>query len=525
MSQLNANKKNLNDNSVESSKYSKNQKILVFHSSKSIKDLFDLAYNEICSNGYYPFTNTLDIIYTDSFDELNNFIFNFSDISDKNELVCIYLMTQESNFMQIRDFAKSLRDDSNLHFTRINLIVNNVKVLFKNKTLSSNWFNDFILQSDLNMTRLFSSIISSSKGYYEILENKFDSEIVAKVISSSYSLIKVNSLSDLYNKILFQIGLIFNLSNQKGVKTTSGFIATRDNASYKIECGIGEHRTSVLKDISTIKSDDFIYLFNTARYSNSKYSFNKNSLVFIFNSIFDKQNIIYITLDTTITFITKQLITIYLENLSISFNKLYLDLEIQSAQKELIYSLGDVAEFRSEETGNHVKRVAEYSYLIATKYGLTEKESEMIKISSPLHDIGKIAIPDSILKKPGKLTPEEFEIMKTHTTLGYNILKNSNGDLMTTGSVIALQHHEKFDGTGYPNGLLGYDIHIAARIVAVADVFDALGSKRVYKEAWDIQDILKLFIKEKGKHFDPLLIDILFNNLDEVLHIKNSYSD
>lgn len=145
--------------------------------------------------------------------------------------------------------------------------------------------------------------------------------------------------------------------------------------------------------------------------------------------------------------------------------------------------------------------------------------------ASPIHDIGKVAIPDSILMKPGKLTPEEFEIVKTHTTIGYNLLKNSKREILKAAAIVAHEHHERYDGKGYPRGLKGDEIHIYGRIAAVADVFDALGSSRVYKKPWVINDILKYFKDERGKHFDPDLVDILFDNLDLFVEIRNTYSE
>jgi len=199
--------------------------------------------------------------------------------------------------------------------------------------------------------------------------------------------------------------------------------------------------------------------------------------------------------------------------------------EITNTQKEVIYTMGEIAETRSKETGNHVKRVAEYSKVLALKYGLDEKEAELLKLASPMHDIGKVGIPDSILNKPGKLTFDEFEIMKTHAQLGYDMLKYSSKPILKAASIVAYYHHEKYDGSGYPRGLKGENIHIYGRITAIADVFDALGSDRVYKKAWEDERIFELFKEEKGKHFDPKLIDIFFENLDEIYKIRNMFKD
>ena len=197
--------------------------------------------------------------------------------------------------------------------------------------------------------------------------------------------------------------------------------------------------------------------------------------------------------------------------------------EIEDTQKEVVFTMGAIGERRSEETGNHVKRVAEYSKLFALYCGIDEKEAELLKQASPMHDIGKVGISDAILNKKGKLTQEEHVSMQEHAVLGYNMLKSSHRPLLQTAAIVANEHHEKYDGTGYPQGLVGEEIHIYGRITAIADVFDALGSDRIYKKAWSDEKIFKLFKEERGNHFDPNLVDIFFENLDEFILIRSQF--
>jgi len=206
-------------------------------------------------------------------------------------------------------------------------------------------------------------------------------------------------------------------------------------------------------------------------------------------------------------------------------SSLLLRLEIENTQKEIIFTMAEVGEMRSKETGNHVRRVAEYSKILALGLGMTELESELLKMASPMHDIGKVAIPDAVLLKPGKLDEEEFKIMKSHAYSGYKMLHHSDRRILRAAATIAYEHHEKWNGKGYPRRLSGEEIHIFGRITAIADVFDALGSDRVYKDAWELDRILNLFREEKGEHFDPNLIDVFFENLDEILHIRDKYKD
>ena len=202
-----------------------------------------------------------------------------------------------------------------------------------------------------------------------------------------------------------------------------------------------------------------------------------------------------------------------------------LQTEIEETQKDVIFTMGSIGETRSKETGNHVKRVAEYSKLLYMLNGASEDEAELLKMASPMHDIGKVGIPDNILNKPGKLDPGEWAIMQTHSEMGYDMLKNSNREILKLAATVALTHHERYDGGGYPKGLLGNEIPLVGRITAVADVFDALGSDRCYKAAWELEKILELIKEEKARQFDPQLVDLFLENLDKFLEIRDMYKD
>ncbi len=196
--------------------------------------------------------------------------------------------------------------------------------------------------------------------------------------------------------------------------------------------------------------------------------------------------------------------------------------EIQETQRELLYRLGEAVESKNKKNKNHIKRIALYSKRLAQLANLSNKECETIFAASSMHDVGKIAIPDNILLKPGKLTNEEWLIMKTHSQIGYNLFKDSKRTLLRTAAVIAHEHHEKFDGNGYPRGIKGKEISIYGRIVAIVDVFDALLTKRVYKDAWLIDDVVALLKDESEKQFDPELVKLFIDNLDDFLKIRDS---
>lgn len=199
--------------------------------------------------------------------------------------------------------------------------------------------------------------------------------------------------------------------------------------------------------------------------------------------------------------------------------------EIRARERETVTRLARAAEFRDPETGAHIQRMAHYSALIASRLGHDERRVEAMLQAAPMHDVGKLGIPDYILLKAGRLTTDEFTLMKRHSAIGHDILKDSSSRVIQMGAVIALNHHEKFDGSGYPGGLAGADIPLEARIVAVADVFDALTSERPYKRAWPMEQAISFLRNGRGSHFDPECIDAFLHAWKDVLDIHSRYQD
>ena len=211
-------------------------------------------------------------------------------------------------------------------------------------------------------------------------------------------------------------------------------------------------------------------------------------------------------------------------HLALSDTKKNLEIEIKEKTKELyetrleiIHKLSKAAEYRDDATGRHIERVSTYSYIIGKEYGLDESECETLLNAAPMHDIGKIGIPDYILKKPSKLSPEEFDVIKKHPIIGSEIIGNTDNNLLRVAKIIALEHHEKWNGQGYPKGLVGKDINLYARIATVADVFDSLLSKRPYKDSWLPDKTIEWIKNQSGEHFDPKVVDAFFRALPQLL--------
>lgn len=199
--------------------------------------------------------------------------------------------------------------------------------------------------------------------------------------------------------------------------------------------------------------------------------------------------------------------------------------EIHAREKETLMRLARAAEFRDPETGAHIMRMAHFSRLIAAGLGLSDEDQDRIVQAAPMHDVGKLGTPDHILLKPARLEPEELAIMRRHAEIGFEILKDSASPILRAGAVIALSHHERYDGSGYPNRLSGEDIPLEGRIVAVADVFDALTSERPYKHAWELERAAGYLRRESGRHFDPRCVEAFFRHWDAVLAVRERYRD
>jgi putative two-component system response regulator len=208
-----------------------------------------------------------------------------------------------------------------------------------------------------------------------------------------------------------------------------------------------------------------------------------------------------------------------LQDLELSETKVWV------SQAETIFRLARMVEFRDEETGHHLHRMSSYCQILARRTGFTEQHCELIRLASQLHDVGKVAVPDSILLKRGKLTPEEFEIIKGHAETGFQMLSGSSSEVVQLGALIARTHHERWDGAGYPRGLRGEDIPPEGRIAALADVFDALTSDRVYRSALPVKSAIELMREERESHFDPDLFDLFVEALPEIEAIRQAYAD
>lgn len=382
--------------------------------------------------------------------------------------------------------------------------------------------NDYKEKTELTAQKLFTCMIASIRSFRDITIIHNNKKGLEKIIESSSSIFEIQSMKKFASGVLTQLTSILNLNMNALYCQTSSFAATKGEDGFYIMAATGEYSEGIDKNIKEVVPIKVLgQLEKASKVKESIYG--ENDIIMYFKSAVGSENMIYLERTKKLSEIDINFIEIFCNNVSIAFDNIYLNKEVENTQKEIIFTLGEIAEARSKETGNHVKRVAEYSKLLALKYGLDEDEAELIRLASPMHDIGKLAVPDSILNKPGKLTYDEFEEIKNHTEVGYEMLKTSNKEIMKTAAIIAHEHHEKYNGKGYPQGLSGENIHLYGRITAVADVFDALCSNRIYKKAWTLKDIIGLFMQERSQHFDPDIADLLLNNIEDFLVIKERF--
>ena len=422
------------------------------------------------------------------------------------------------------EVARYIREDLQNKFVRIILRTGQPGMAPENRVITEYDINDYKEKTELTAQKLFTTITSSLRDYRDLRIIETNRRGLEQIIDSSTHLFEVQSLSKFAKGLLTQLLSILQLDESSLYLRGSAFTASQENEDFIILAATGHFEGFVGKSLQQVIPESVMVHLARAIVQEVSF-FEGDTFVGYFATRTGSKHLLYLKGCRNLTELDKDLIRIFSTNVAIAFENIDLNREIVETQKEVIYTLGEVIESRSKETGNHVRRVAEYSYLLALKSGLDEDQAEILRLASPMHDVGKVGIPDAILFKPEKLSREEYQTIRYHTQIGYEILKNSNREIMRAAVISAQQHHERWDGKGYPRGLKGEEIHIFGRITGLADVFDALIHERVYKAAWDVGRVLDYVRQERGKHFDPGLVDIFMDNIDEIMAINNQFPD
>ncbi len=444
-------------------------------------------------------------------------------LAREKDIALVFLdvvMEREDSGLEV---ARWMRQDLDNQFTRIVLRTGQPGQAPEERVIVNYDINDYKEKTELDRTKLFTTTFAALRAYRDImkveearLQQMHYREGLERVIAASTHIFKQRNLKDFANGLLLQVVALLRLEQSMLLRLRGATAIAGDGAgAYEVLAQIGEE---------TLLTPELMAQLHAAQ-SNRISKLEGDTYVGYFPNNSGKASLLVLKGVEEISEIDAKLLEIFCSGVAIAFDNILLNQEITDTQAELILRLGDVVESRSHEAGNHVRRMAEVCHVLAKAAGLPDDEVAVLKHAAPMHDIGKIATPDSVLLKPGKLDPEEWEIMKQHPAVGLSILDGSQRPILKAAAVIAHQHHEKYDGTGYPQGLKGEDIHQYARIVAVADVFDALMHKRVYKDAWPVERVTEYLREVSGRHLDPRFVELLIQNMDQALAINERLPD
>jgi response regulator RpfG family c-di-GMP phosphodiesterase len=422
------------------------------------------------------------------------------------------------------DLARWMRHDLGNRFTRIVLRTGQPGQAPEEKVIVEYDINDYKEKTELDRKKLFTTVFSALRAYRDLMRidesRRYQERFrigLEEVLAASSHVLEAHSMRDFANGLLQQVSSLLHLDNRGVLVRLS---ALHSKSRYEVLASVGDctnERGEIHPEIvralqqseqareHVVVDGCFVGYFPLQQHATA--------------------SLLYLNGVSEVDDLDMRLIDIFSTHVTLAMENLLLNNEVFDAQTELIDKLGDVIESRSSETGNHVRRMSEVSYLLARALGLKEPEADLLKRAAPMHDIGKVAIPDAILLKPAHLDDEQWSVMRQHPSIGHDILKGSDRPILEAAATIAHQHHERVDGMGYPQGLKGDQIHLHARIVAVADVFDALTHARCYKPVWPLPEVLDYIRNASGKHLDPAVVATLFEHLDAVLEVNARYPD
>ncbi len=444
-------------------------------------------------------------------------------LARETDIALVFLdvvMEKEDSGLEV---AQWMRKDQDNQFTRIVLRTGQPGQAPEERVIVDYDINDYKEKTELDRTKLFTTTFAALRAYRDIMKVE-EARLAAlnyregleRVIAASAHIFQQRNLKDFASGLLQQVVALLRLEQSMLLRLSGASVITGET-EYEILAQIGDLGRDVICPQLIAQLDD-------AR-RNRISRLHGDTYVGFFPNISGKASLLVLKGVEEISDIDAQLLEVFCSGVAIAFDNILLNQEITDTQAELILRLGDVVESRSNEAGNHVRRMSQVCHLLAQASGLPDDETAILMHAAPMHDIGKIATPDAVLLKPGKLDAAEWEIMKQHPNVGLSILDGSSRPILKAAAVIAHQHHEKFDGSGYPQGLKGHDIHLYARIVAVADVFDALSHKRCYKDAWPVEQVTAHLREVAGHHLDPVYVELLIANIDKAVDINRRWPD
>ena len=383
--------------------------------------------------------------------------------------------------------------------------------------------NDYKEKTELTSQKLATTLFASLRSYRDIMTIEANKRGLERVISASAHIFSHEKTAEFASAVLSQLATLIGMD--KGalyckVDPRRGEVGTH----IQISAATGDYTRYVSRAADETLPPRILDTLQAAQQTKT-HQFRSDHYVLHFTDSQQTESLLYVGEAWDLTELDYRLVEVFCTNVSIGFENLHLNQELFDSQLEMIFLLAGAAESRSRETAAHVRRVGELAGFLAKRYGLDETTCDFLRYAAPLHDIGKIGIPDAILNKPGKHTPDEAVVMRRHAELGHQMLERSPRSVLKLAADIALSHHENWDGSGYPRGLRGEDIPVSGRITMLADVFDALGSDRCYKDAWEWERIRAFVVEQRGVKFDPKLVDLLLEHWEEAVAIRTDLPD
>lgn len=420
------------------------------------------------------------------------------------------------------DVVKYLREELHYEMTRIILRTGQPGQAPAEQIIREYDINDYRLKTDMTIERLYTSLYVALRSYNYILRIENNRIGLEKIIEASSNLFKNNTIEDFFKTILEQLSTFYEHTTEliyikeRNIQT-HGFITMEEKHTTEIIAGTGKYEQYVGQTLASVdclkKVNSWILnhqsLLQEVQIIDRGILIKKSGKNTVNNYIFIEGNEFKFDLE---------LIHVFMANYAIALDNYILNNMISSAQSEIIFTFANTLEKQFVEKDHHIQRISQMMYEFSLINNFSFSESEIIKIASRMHDVGKVAIADNILEKPSKLTVEEFQVVMQHSVIGHDILSKSELRIMKVASEIARSHHERYDGTGYPDGLKGKSIPLHARMMTIVDVYDVITHKRVYKDAASPETALAYIKNNKGSHFDPDLVDMFMKGYDKILH-------
>ncbi|MBF0427975.1 MAG: DUF3369 domain-containing protein [Magnetococcales bacterium] len=435
-------------------------------------------------------------------------------------LLDVVMESDQSGLEAVRFIRETLKN----RFVRIILRTGQPGYAPEQRVIMDYDINDYKEKTDLTDIRLITALVTSLRSYRDMMIIEKNRQGLKKIIHATGSLFEPRSVKKLATGVLTQLVSILGLDESALYAQASGFAISGDAGGMLLYAGTGRFTELIGQPVEAVADETMMTQIHLAL-KQQQSVFENNVFVGYFRTRQDSVNLLYLKGIGPLGEWDEELIRLYATNVGLAFDNILMNREIFATQQDLTFTLGELIEGRSNETGNHVRRVAEFARLLGTLAGLNEDEVEMLWLAAPLHDLGKFGIPEEILKKPSSLNDGEWALMKDHAELGMQMLKGSNRKILQLASIIAVQHHERWDGGGYPQGLKEEEIHLYARIVSLVEVFDALAHERLHKKAWSLESTLEFIRNGRSKRFDPRLVDLFLENLDGFLRIQDRYTD